>query len=190
MRCKGILWKGTGLLLALFIAPGVLYAQDAVPIDQQATLLLKAISYDRNLQKRSAGGIHIAVIHKGADEAAAALAKAFEGAGKSKVKGLSVKATAVAFTSVQEILQGVDAQGFNVIYAHPSVSQALSSIQQVSRGKKILSLGANKKLVEQGLSLGVYLKKGKPRLVVNQKAAQVEGLDLAPAIKLISTVIK
>lgn len=63
-------------------------------------------------------------------------------------------------------------------------------LSELARGKKVLSIGANKGLVKKGMSLGVYLHKGKPRLVVNQRAAKVEGLDLEPAIKLISTVIK
>jgi len=40
------------------------------------------------------------------------------------------------------------------------------------------------------LSMGVYLKKGVLRLIINQRAAKVEGLDLAPAIRLIATTIK
>jgi hypothetical protein len=60
----------------------------------------------------------------------------------------------------------------------------------VTRGRKLLSLGGNHDLVKQGLSMGVYLKKGVPRLIINQRAAKVEGLDLAPAIRLIATTIK
>ena len=45
-------------------------------------------------------------------------------------------------------------------------------------------------MVKQGLSMGAYLKKGGPRLIINQRAAKVEGLDLAPAIRLIATTIK
>ena len=190
MRRTGILWIGAGLLVALLVSPGVLRAQDAVPLDQQVALLLKAVSYDRNLKKRSADGIHIAVIHKDSDKAAAELAAAFEEAGKNKIKDLPVTAAAVPFTSVEVLLKQVDAEGINVFYVHPSAGLAISSIQQVTRGKKILSLGGTRKLVEQGFSLGVYLRNNAPRLVVNQKAAQVEGLDLEPAIKLISTIIK
>ena len=61
---------------------------------------------------------------------------------------------------------------------------------QGKRGRKLLSLGGNYDLVKQGLSMGIYLKKGVPRLIINQRAAKVEGLDLAPAIRLIATTIK
>lgn len=178
------------LLTLLCLLPSAVFAQDAVPIAQQAKLLLKAISYDRNLKKRSGTEVHIAVIHQGANEAATEIVTALTAAGATKVKGLSVKATGQPFTDVQDLLKRVDAQKYNVLYVHPSALKAISSIQQVARGKKVLSMGANKGLVEKGLSLGVYLHKSKPRLVVNQRAAKVEGLDLEPAIKLISTVIK
>ena len=38
--------------------------------------------------------------------------------------------------------------------------------------------------------MGVYLKKGVLRLIINQRTAKVEGLDLARAIRLIATTIK
>jgi hypothetical protein len=167
-----------------------LWAQDEVPTARLAEILLKAVSHDRNLKKRSKSGIHIGVVHKGAAKAAAAQAAAFDTAGSDGVKGLSVKATVVEFSSVKKMLEQLESQGLNILFVHPSASSAISSIQQVTRGKKVLSLAGNRQLVEQGFSLGAFMRKGAPRLVVNQKAAKVEGLDLEPAIKLISTFIK
>ena len=177
----------TALTLAV---PPTSRAQDEVPTDQLAKILLKAVSYDRNLKQRSSSGIHIGVVHKGAAKAAAAQVQALTAAGSGGIKGLSVKATAIEFSSVKEMLDQLEGQGLNILFVHPSASSAVSSIQQVTRGKKILSLGGNRKLVEQGFSLGAFMRKGAPRLVVNEKAAKVEGLDLEPAIRLISTFVK
>ena len=60
----------------------------------------------------------------------------------------------------------------------------------MTRGKKLLSLGGNGELVKQGLAMGVSLDKGSPRLIINRRAAKIEGLDLVPAIELIATTIK
>ena len=194
MQVKRPLSRDRSLLRPLILAwmlslpvPG--FSQGEVPISSQAKLLLKVLSYDTNLAERSGGGIHIAVIHKeGVD--ASTIVSAFLSAGKDKVAGLSVSAQAVPFISVQKLLEIVDKHSFNTLYVHPSTIAALSSIQQVARGKKIVSIGGSKALVEQGVSLGVYMKKDVPRLVVNERSAKVEGLDLKPAIRLISTIIK
>jgi hypothetical protein len=66
----------------------------------------------------------------------------------------------------------------------------LSAIQQVSRGKKVISLSGSRTFIDQGLALGVYMKKRKPRLIINDRAGKIEGLDLSPAILLVATVIK
>ena len=48
----------------------------------------------------------------------------------------------------------------------------------------------NGELVKQGLAMGVYLDKGSPRLIINRRAAKIEGLDLVPAIDFSATTIK
>lgn len=91
---------------------------------------MKAVSYDRNLKQRSSGGIHIGVVHKGAAKAAAA--QALTAAGSGGIRGLSVKATAVEFSSVKKMLDQLEGQGLNILFVHPSASSAVSSIQQVT----------------------------------------------------------
>ncbi len=177
-------------LVVLLMLPAVIGAQDAIPADKQANLLLKALGYDRALKNRVPEGIRILVVHQGAAETAGKTAAAFTTAGASKVKGLAVTAFVAEFKNVKDLLQKADAGEFNVLFVDPSAKGALSSLQQVTRGKKLLSLGGNADLVKQGLSMGTHLKKGVPRLIINQRAAKVEGLDLAPAIKLIATTIK
>ncbi len=183
-------WQRRTLLWVVLAVPIGVGAQGTVPLANQAELLLKAMSYDKNLKKRSGDGIRIAIVHRDAADDATKLVEAFALAGKDKVSGLPVNASALPFSNVEDLLKQVDSGGLNVLYVHASTTTALSSIQQVTWGKKLLSVGGSKELVEQGVSLGVYMKKSIPRLAVNQRSAKVEGLDLKPAIKLISTVIK
>jgi hypothetical protein len=160
------------------------------PVATQAELLLKAMAYDQNLAKRSGAAIHIAVIHGGDSTAAAAVVAAFLKAGAGGVAGLPVRAASTGFDSVQELLKRVDDAGYSAIYVHESAMAALSSIQQVTRGRKLMSIGATRRLVEQGLSLGVFMQGDVPRLVINERSARVEGLDLKPAVRLISHIIR
>lgn len=194
MRCVGMPRNWKASLLVLLLMAGTSFGEEVpVPIDRQAMVLLKALSYDRNLEKRSGERVNIAVLYQeeeGAEAEAHELAEAFNKAGREGVKGLPVTAQVVAFKSVEELLKQVEAHGFNALYIHPSLISALSSVQQVTRSRKILSLSGTRKLVEQGLALGVYLDRGVPRLVMNARAGIVEGLALDPAVVLVATVIE
>ncbi|MBI1923250.1 YfiR family protein [Candidatus Poribacteria bacterium] len=167
------------------------FAQYEETVGKLASFLLKALSYDRNLKKRSPDGIRIAVVYKANyEKTPVEVVNALNKAGADKVEGLTVEATALEFKSAADLLKQVEAKKFNALYIHPSMATAVSSIQQVTQGKKIPSLGSSKELVEEGASLGVYLVEGKPELVVNLKASRDEGLDLDAKLLRVSKVIK
>ena len=166
------------------------FGQAPISVDQQASFLLRALSFDRNLKKRSPDGIHIAVIYQGDGENAHQVAEAFNRAGEAGIRGLAVKATAIPFQSVGKILSQVDAEDINIIYIHSSIERGLSSIQQVTRGKKVPSLSGSKTLVEMGASVGVYILNGAPKIAINLRASKIEGLAFGAGILGVSTVIK
>lgn len=181
-----------GLLsLCLLLIASVVSAQnDAAATDQQVSLLLKALSFERAFETRFGPGLHIAVVYRGeAATGAARIAEAFEREGKGGVKGLPVSAGTVAFESVAQLLARVEADALNVLYIDASLASALSSVQQVARARKITSIGATEEMVAQGSSLGVGLRGPAPQLVVNLRAWKVEGVDLDQAILKIAKVV-
>ena len=190
MRYSASQWGWMLLPVVLLIPHDISSNQDGVPIGQQASFLLRALSFDRNLKKRSPEGIHIAVLYRGDEKEPAEIAEAFNEAGKDGVRDLSVKATAVPFESVAKLLKRIDTEGINAIYIHPSIATGLSSVQQVTRGKKVPSIGGTKKQVEQGASLGVYPLGDALKIVINLRASRVEGLRFGAGLLNIATVIK
>ena len=52
------------------------------------------------------------------------------------------------------------------------------------------AVGRQWRVGQAGTPMGVYLDKGSPRLIINRRAAKIEGLDLVPAVELIATTIK
>lgn len=194
MPCAGVIREGKIVLVALLFAAGVLSGDEPpIPIDRQAAILLKALAYDRNLETRSGERVNIAVLYQEGEGTAAEvaeLAEVFQRTGKDGVKGLPVTAQTLAFTSIEALLKQIDTYTLNVLYIHTSLTAALSSVEQVTRSRRIISLGATRRMVEHGLALGVYPSHGVPRLALNARAGMVEGLDLDPAIILVATVIE
>jgi hypothetical protein len=194
MPCAGVTREGKIALVALLFAAGASFGDETpIPVDRQAAILLKALAYDRNLEARSGERVNIAVLYQegeGTAAEAAELAAAFQSAGKEGIKGLPVTAQALAFTSIEALLRQIDTFALNVLYIHTSLTAALSSVQQVTRSRRVVSLGATKRMVEHGLSLGVYSSHGVARLALNARAGMVEGLDLDPAVILVATLIE
>ena len=180
-----------GLVLTCLLLSEISYGQEISHV-QEATFLLRALSLDRNLGQRSGSTISIAVVHAGpaGAEESDLIAKAFEDAGQSGVLGRSLTVQVVIFESVEALIGRVDTEGINVIYIHSSIEPALSAILQVTRGKRIPSITASRTFVESGVSLGVYSFAGMPKVTINVRAAQTEGLDFPAQLLAISTVVR
>jgi len=175
------------LLVVLLSSP--ISGEDITP-EEQADVLLKALSFDRNLTKRAPEGIHIAILYQDDKSAVASLVDAFQKAGREGIRDLSVKATIIPFESVGKLLQTVEKEKINAIYIHSSAETSLSSIQQVTRGRKIPSLVGSKSMVERGAAVGVYRLGDALKVVINLRASRVEGLAFSSGILGVSTVIR
>ena len=152
--------------------------------NQEATVLLKGLSYDRNTAARSGAG-GILLIYQGpnkadADKAAAILSAAGPDG--------PVKVSVSSFTSVAELMASLDRAPQSAIFVHASAAPAIASIVQVSRARKIPSLAHSADMVEKGIAIGVKGNADTARLTVNLRAAKTEGIDL-PAAVLSSAVV-
>ena len=181
-----------GILLVLL--PALISSQEApIPLAEQSAILLKGLMRNRSLANSKGQTIHIGVLYKSIDGAAAEASQigaAFAEAGKDGAAKFAISAEPIQFESMIQLIKLLDTARFNGIYIHTSMLSGLSTVLQVTRGKKIASLGGSRAFVERGVSLGVYRKNNKPRLILNLQTCRIEGLDFDPSIALISTVLK
>lgn len=152
----------------------------------EAGILLKGLSYDRALPTRGGGALRIAVVHAAdgraeAEQAATLLAAAGPG-GKAT-------ATAIAFSSVAQLMTALEKEGSTVLFVHRSATSIITSLTQVSRGRKLPTLAHDAAMVNRGLAMGVRGSGASARLVVNLRAAKVEGMDLPAAVLAAAMVI-
>ncbi|MEM7393619.1 MAG: YfiR/HmsC family protein, partial [Verrucomicrobiota bacterium] len=170
--CQSLL---LGLLIALSLPFGV--AAEMELDDKQAGFLLKALSYDRNAARRYGDDVHLLIVYDGAEnkDDAGQIGDIFRKNGSGGVSGKPLKVEQESFTTVAKLLKKIDDEGVDVVYIHHSLQRAMSSVQQVTRSRKKLSLCGSKEMVERGTSLGVYLYNGNPKVAVNLRAAKVEG---------------
>lgn len=150
--------------------------------------LLKAFNYDRNFKKRSAKDLNILIIHE--KNKAGTLRKILGKAAKDEFGRNDIHVFDVKFKSVGALIKTVKKNHITLIYIDPPAGKKLSSILQVSRGLKIPSLTRGRRLVKSGVSIGMYRSSGKTRLIINRKAAMVEGIRFSSALFAIATLIR
>ena len=143
----------------------------------QARLLLRALGWDRTLSAR--GDLRIAVLHAGDAGETNAMRRAFTRAEAGRRLGVRISTVAIPFESTAALLEAFDREGVTAVYVPESLAGASTSIQQVTRARKVPSLAAGRSLVERGVSLGTYLVNGEPEVIVNYRSSLVEGMELS-----------
>ncbi len=92
---------------------------------------------------------------------------------------VAISVQRLTFRGVGGLLQQIDQKPVDAMYVHTDLMRALPVIQQVTRARKIISMGAAEALAGS-ISLTVVKPEGSAaRLVVSTRAAQLEGFVVA-----------
>jgi hypothetical protein len=161
--------------LVFTLCGGALAQPASVPIDTQATLFKKVLTYNRSL---SAGQDRVLVVYEASGrEVAESVARAFTRGG--------LKATAASIESLAELPADVGA-------LYLTAGQGVDVAKEVCARKKVLSISGSVDLVERGdvsISLG-RAEGGRNEIVVNLRRAQLEKQELASGLLSLARVIR
>src|SRR5215813_3012517 len=121
----------------LALAPPLRAESMALSADVQVPLLLKILTYDRQLEAKAGADLVIGIVHdptdkdsaKAADEIASTL---YKFAGKT-VKKLPIKYFLIEYTKAAELESFVKAKSINMLYVTPGVARALPDIIRLSQ---------------------------------------------------------
>jgi hypothetical protein len=173
---------------------GAARAQQALPAELQATILARALAYDRSLKARSGGSVVIGVVFKPSDkesnDAQAAVLKAFKALGSQTIQGLPITAAAHPYKDPASLGDWLTKQGVDALYLTPGLSAELEPVRTVCREKKTITMSAVRSFVEQGAALGVVAHGDGARILVNMRAAESLGMELDSKLLQLSEVIR
>lgn len=178
--------------LAVAHALAALGPVHAGPADDEARILLRAISFDRALAARAGAEVVISVVYdgrtSGGERERDGRVLAFRKLADRTIAGLPMKVTwfdCSPSRPMDEALRGVD-----IVYLTSGAKECVRSVTAVTRRLRIASLASERALVEQGVTIGVTMGGARPKLLVNLKASKAEGLDLASQMLQLAEVIK
>ena len=167
--------------------------RDALPATLQIGLLLKALTYDRNLVERAGPELTIGVVYVAADPASvqakdemAETLKAF--AGKT-VKKVPIRFVVLEYTTPAELERAVKAGEVEVLYVAPGNAGHLPAVLKVSQSLRIITTTGVPDYVRRGVAVGVGLKQDKPQVLINLRSSRSEGSEFDSRLLRSATIL-
>jgi hypothetical protein len=179
--------------LSLVLAAAGAAAAPKVPFDVQVPLVLKALTYDRNLKTRSGEQVRIAIVTsaKAGREVTEEFLSSVSLLPDRTVNGLPVTFREVTVSDEGGLDQALRSGRWAAAYVLPGFrADELAQVGRICASRQILAVAAEVDDVERSMSFGVGAAEGKPQIVVNLANARASGTDFDLALLRLARVIQ
>ena len=135
---------GRGLLL-LAAGAGLAIGQELTS-ERQVLILSRALAYDSNLKSRAGDDLVVGVLSKAgngpSEDAASAMARAFQSLISVKVQGLPVRTVQLAYTTAGALASALETRGVDVLYLVPGLDDEIPAIADLARRRHVVTMGS------------------------------------------------
>ena len=181
-------WRSLVLLAGLAAAAPSLAAQEVpVPVRIQAPLLLRIMSFDRNLPQRISGDLVVAVLYQGRNRTSLRIAEEISLAIGSLTGAEAVGIDLDTTTDLAAVLAQSKAR---VLYVCPLRGANIAGIVDVVRAAGVTTVTGVPRYVNEGIAIGLDLRADRPEIVVNLESARAEGADFTAQLLKLARVVK
>jgi len=174
----------------------VAFADDiAVPVDLQASLLAKVVTYDRNLAERAGDRVHTLLVGKSKDPTSMPFVRQMRQAlGDIDTFGsYPHDEQIVEFTDAAALAEKCRSERISIVYLGPGLHDDIDAIRNALEPLSILTVSASAEEVLRGIVLGFDLVQGKPKLVIHLPQARKQHVnmqsDLLKLMRIVQTVV-
>jgi hypothetical protein len=180
-------------LVALMLLP-IATAEDLpVPVETQLPLLLKVLTFDRNLQETMGDELVIAVVYQKRFRQSLLIKEALERAAATteltRVAGTPFRLAPVALDDPDLLEQSLIEVEADVLYIAPLRAIPISTVTDASRRLGVLTMTGVPDYINSGVSVAIEVARSRPRLVINLEAAEKEGADLSSRLLNLARVV-
>jgi hypothetical protein len=162
----------------------------AVPIRTQMSLFKTLLTFERNHTRDNKGNIRIAVVYQNKFRKSLAASE--------EIRLYINEKNLTNDFSVQMIdidIEGIDLEATisqtqsTVILVCPLRSISISSIIDISRRKKMLTMSIVAEYVNKGISVGIDLNEDKPLILINRISTKMENADFDSRLLHVAKII-
>jgi hypothetical protein len=171
------------LIFVLLLAPLIPAQEMTIPADLQYDLLIKVLTFDRNLRSRVGTEIVIGIAYQTAVResivAKDALLDAIRTSGASPWNDLPVRAVVIELGDPNDLAEIFGREGIDVLYIAPLRAFDVRAIIPVCNAKRVLSFTGVPEYIAAGVSVGFDIKEDRPEILVNLASARLAGADFS-----------
>jgi hypothetical protein len=164
------------------------------PTDLQVPLLLKILTYDRELLQKVKSDLTIGIVYFPSDtssvEARDEVQRVFQQLADKTVRKVAIRSVAVEYKGPAELLAAATTNHINVFYVTPGNAPHLDRVLQVSQSQRITTVTGVPEYVEKGVAVGIGVRQDKPQILINLAAVKSEGSEFDASLLRIATVIR
>lgn len=195
-RIKGVISCIVSLaLIVLGFVPNQVVADNGnVPLDLQTKLLLTALTYDKNLAKRTSGQLDIGIVYfpKSAQSSKEAenFSKTLEQFQDKKIGGLNFNTLLLSYNGKAAFKKKIVEKHVEILFIAGGTEPLLKEITRVTREAKVLSCTSKAEYVSScGVTIGVGMKDSKPKIYLNLSSAKSEGADFSAKFLRVAEIV-
>jgi hypothetical protein len=182
------------VLCSIFFTMMVHAQEMSVPVNIQASLILKILTYDRNFNLPAGNNLVIGVVYQGRFRASLDVKDEFLKStgemGALQAARYSIRCVPIDLDAEDDVSDLLISEKIRVLYVAPLRSVSLADIVSAAREHHVNSCTGVPEYVDAGLAVGLGTKGEKPLILINRKAAKLEGSDFSSQLLKLAKVIE
>ena len=161
------------------------------PTALQAQLIGRLAAFDRSFAARAGAVAKVAFQHKAQDAESASITNAVAKAtaALADIGGLRPEVSVSELGDPAKLAARCTNEHLGLLYFGPGTELDMPAVAQALAGVDILSVGASGAHAERGAVVGFDVEEGRPRIVVNLRAARAQKVSLRPELLKLARVI-
>ncbi len=162
---------------------------------RKAALVLRILSYDRNLRQRTNDQVTVILVYKSGNRASEverrALGSALDALGRrTTVAGMPVRTVAVAYAGQEDLERRARSERAAAVYVCEGLLDVAREISSAATARRMLAMTGERAGLDHGLGLGIVTSGSEVSLFVNLPATQAQGARLDAALLRLAQVIR
>lgn len=180
--------------LILFLSVSATADEIEVPIETQAAILVKILSFDRSLAEHPGEPLRIGVLYQPRVRTSRVVFEAFRdalgNAERTLVAGRVIQVVPIAVENEADVRSQLSVAPIQVLYVTPLRAVPVSAIVELTRRRSIVSFSGVRSYVNEGISVGLHSRGQKPEIVINIAANRAEGADFGAQLLKMARIVQ
>ena len=180
------------LLFSLIISSTASAQEMPLPVETQLNVLLKTLTFDRNLKERKGERLTIGIVYHGLfDKSLRVKDELIEAFKTVRIKEIFEHPLHIVTVDLHLIglEEAVTGQGVDILYITPLDSSEIRKIGESSRSMGVITMSGVPQYSEQGIAVTVGRKGEAAQIIINLDAARAAGANFSSQLLKMAKIV-